>query len=52
MRAKVELRAGMTFSFEPNCMFGKRFVNLAGTVVVGKDGPIELNEISIRLMRV
>jgi hypothetical protein len=33
-------------------MFGKRFVNLGGTVVVGKDKPIELNEIATRLMHV
>ena len=50
--AEVELRAGMTFAFEPSCMFGKRFVNLGGTVVVGSDGPIELNRIATRLMRV
>ena len=50
--AEVELQKGMTFSFEPSCMFGKRFVNLGGTVVVGEDKPIELNEIATRLMRV
>jgi hypothetical protein len=50
--AEVELQAGMTFSFEPSCLFGKRFVNLGGTVVVGKDKPIELNRIATRLMRV
>jgi Xaa-Pro dipeptidase len=50
--AEVELQAGMTFSFEPSCMFGKRFVNLGGTVVVGKEGPIELNRIATRFMRV
>jgi hypothetical protein len=40
--AQVSILAGMTFSFEPSCMSGKRLVNLGGTVVVGKDGPIEL----------
>jgi Xaa-Pro dipeptidase len=50
--AEVELQEAMTFSFEPSCMFGKRFVNLGGTVVVGKDKPIELNDIATRLMRV
>lgn len=49
---EIELRPGMTFSFEPSCMFGKRFINLGGTVVVGKGEPIELNRISTRLMRV
>jgi Xaa-Pro dipeptidase len=48
---EVELQSGMTFSFEPNCMLGRRFVNLGGTVVVGDRGAIELNEISTRLMR-
>ena len=33
-------------------MFGKRLVNLGGTVVVGKDDPMELNEMATRLMRV
>jgi hypothetical protein len=48
---EVELQEAMTFSFEPSCMFGKRFVNLGGTVVVGRDKPIELNDIATRLMR-
>ncbi len=42
----------MTFSFEPSCMFDKRFVDLGGTVAVGKDKPLELNTIATRLMRV
>jgi Xaa-Pro dipeptidase len=50
--AEFELQAGMTFSFEPSCMFGKRFVNLGGTVAVGKDKPLELNKIATRLMHV
>jgi Xaa-Pro dipeptidase len=49
--AEVELRAGMTFSFEPSCMFGTRYVNLAGTVLVGEGEALELNSISTRLMR-
>ncbi|MGD8377655.1 MAG: M24 family metallopeptidase [Acidobacteriota bacterium] len=48
---EVELQTGMTFSFEPSCLLGRRFVNLGGTVVVGDDGAIELNEIATRLMR-
>jgi Xaa-Pro aminopeptidase len=50
--AEFELQAGMTFSFEPSCMFGKRFVNLGGTVAVVKDKPLELNKIATRLMYV
>jgi Xaa-Pro aminopeptidase len=50
--AEVPLQAGMTFSFEPSCLLGRRFVNLGGTVVVGEDAPVELNEISTRMMRV
>ncbi|MGD8415585.1 MAG: M24 family metallopeptidase [Pseudomonadales bacterium] len=48
---EVELQAGMTFSFEPSCLLGRRFVNLGGTVVVGDRGAIELNEVATRLMR-
>ena len=50
--AEVELRPGMTFAFEPNCAFGKHLVNIGGTVVVGQDRPLELNQISTRLMHV
>jgi Xaa-Pro dipeptidase len=49
--SEVEMRPGMTFSFEPSCLLGRRFVNLGGTVVVGDQGAIELNDISTRLMR-
>ena len=50
--AEVEMRPGMTFSFEPSCMFDRRYVNVGGTVVVGKERPIELNQIATRMMRV
>jgi Xaa-Pro aminopeptidase len=50
--AEVEIQAGMTFAFEPSCMFGRRFVNLGGTVVVGEGEAIELNSVTTRLMRV
>jgi Xaa-Pro dipeptidase len=48
----VEIQPGMTFAAEPSCMFGKRFVNLGGTVVVGEDSAIELNSITTHMMRV
>ncbi len=50
--AEVEMQPGMTFSFEPSCLFGRRFVNLGGTVVCGEDKPIELNSITTHMMRV
>jgi len=49
--AEVEIRPGMCFSVEPSCLFGKRYVNLGGTVVAGEKGGIELNSITTRLMR-
>ncbi len=46
------LRKGMTFAFEPNCAIGKRVVNLGGTVIVGDNGGIELNKLTLDLLRV
>ncbi|TGD88224.1 hypothetical protein BayCH28_10700 [Mycolicibacterium sp. CH28] len=45
------LRQGMVFAFEPNCVIGRRLVNLGGTVVVGPGGAIELNRNTTTLMR-
>jgi Xaa-Pro dipeptidase len=45
------LQPGMVFSVEPSCAIGKRVVNLGGTVVVGEDRGIELNDNTTRLMR-
>ncbi|MEL7833519.1 M24 family metallopeptidase [Fodinibius sp. Rm-B-1B1-1] len=47
----TELKSGMVFAFEPNCAIGKRVINLGGTVIVGEDRGIELNDNSTRLMR-
>jgi Xaa-Pro aminopeptidase len=49
---EVRIQAGMTFSFEPSCMFGRRFVNLGGTVVCGEEKAIELNSVTTHMMRV
>jgi len=49
--ADVELQPGMTFSFEPSCLLGKRYVNLGGTVAVGDRGAVEFNRISTHMMR-
>ncbi len=48
---EMPLRAGMSFAFEPSCAFGHHLANLGGTVLVGAEGGIELNENSTRLMR-
>jgi Xaa-Pro aminopeptidase len=48
----VEMQEGMCFSVEPSCMFGRRYVNLGGTVVVGEEGGVELNSVTTRMMRV
>lgn len=45
------LQPGMTFSFEPNCVLGGRLSNIGGTVVVGAEGPIELNTFTATLLR-
>jgi Xaa-Pro aminopeptidase len=44
------LEKGMTFAFEPNCVFGRRTANLGGTVIVGDDAPVELNPRTARLL--
>ena len=49
--AEMELQPGMTFAFEPSCGFGPRLVTMGGTVIVGDDGPIELNPYTAQLLR-
>ncbi len=51
MGLDTELKTGMVFAVEPNCAIGKKVVNLGGTVVVGDDRGIELNENTNHLMR-
>lgn len=48
---ELPLAPGMSFSFEPNAVVGGRAVNLGGTVVIGDDGPIELNPLTAQLLR-
>ncbi|KAK5688037.1 hypothetical protein LTS10_000015 [Elasticomyces elasticus] len=50
--ADMELEPGMTFAFEPSCAFGRHLVTIGGTVIVGRDGPIELNPFTAQLHRV
>ncbi|GLX04481.1 M24 family metallopeptidase [Microbispora sp. NBRC 16548] len=47
----LPLVPGMTFALTPTCAYGRRSAGLGGTVVVGEDGPIELNSITTHLMR-
>jgi hypothetical protein len=49
---ELPLVPGMTFAFEPSCVIGDHMVNVGGTLVVGEDGPIELNASTARLLRV
>lgn len=44
------LKKGMVFAMEPNCAIGKHVVNLGGTVIVGQNAGIELNENTTRMM--
>ena len=50
--ADLTLEPGMTFAFEPSCGFGSRAVTIGGTVVVGENGPIELNPFTAQLHHV
>jgi Xaa-Pro aminopeptidase len=49
--ADLPLAPGMTFSAEPNCAFGGRMMHLGGTIVVGKEEPLELGPATAHLMR-
>lgn len=50
--ADLRLKPGMTFAFEPSCGFGTRGVTIGGTIIVGKDGPIELNPFTAKVHNV
>ncbi|MFB9832824.1 M24 family metallopeptidase, partial [Actinoallomurus acaciae] len=49
---ELVLEPGMTFALEPNCVFGRRRVNLGGTVIVTEDGVEEVNSLPNRLHRI
>lgn len=46
------LEPGMTFALEPNCVFGRRRVNIGGTVIVTEDGVEEVNTLSNDVHRI
>lgn len=48
---ELPLAPGMTFAFEPSCVINGRMVNIGGTVIVGEDGPLELNPLTAQLLR-
>jgi Xaa-Pro aminopeptidase len=52
LRPELRLAAGMVFAFEPNCVIGRRRVNLGGTVLLTDDGCRELNQLPNRLQQV
>ncbi|MEY9927511.1 Xaa-Pro aminopeptidase [Catenulispora sp. GP43] len=51
MGGELPLAPGMTFAFEPNAVVDGKAVNLGCTVVIGQDGPIELNPFTAQLLR-
>lgn len=48
---RMPLAPGMTFAFEPNCVFDDKLASIGGTVVIGENGPIELNPLTAQLLR-
>ncbi|MGV9964178.1 M24 family metallopeptidase [Streptomyces olivaceus] len=48
--AEMTLTPGMSFAFEPNYAYNRHLAHLGGTVLVGEDGPIELNPYSAQLL--
>lgn len=50
--ADMQLEVGMSFALEPSCGFGRHLVTVGGTVIVGEDGPMELNPFTAELKRV
>ena len=48
---EMELKPGMSFSFEPSCGLGRHLVTIGGMVLVGDEGPIELNPSTAQLLR-
>lgn len=49
--SEVVLQPGFSFAFQANCAFGRRRVNIGGTVVLTERGPQELNRLPNELHR-
>ena len=50
-RPDLTLEPGTAFAFEPNCVFGRRRVNIGGTVIMSEEGCEELNQLANHLRR-
>jgi Xaa-Pro aminopeptidase len=48
----LQLAPGMAFALEPNCVLGRRRVNIGGTVLVTESGAEELNNLPCELQHV
>lgn len=50
--SELVLRPGHVFAVQPNCVFGRRRVNIGGTVIITEDGCEELNHLTNSLLHV
>ena len=50
MNGGLVLEPGMTFALEPNYVYGRHLAYLGGTVVIGDDGPVELNPYTAQIL--
>jgi hypothetical protein len=48
---ELPLAPGMSRAFGPSAVVAGRAVSLGGTVLIGEDGPIELNPFTARMLR-
>lgn len=48
----LRLAPGMPWAFGPSAVVGSGAVTLGGTIVIADDGPIELNPLTARLLRI
>jgi hypothetical protein len=48
---QIPLAPGVTLAFEPNCVINGKLASIGGTVIIGDDGPVELNPFTAQLLR-